>query len=323
MLHRMLYGIALAAALLPAQQLSLNGPVTGFVFDTPTHGFRALIGFPGSASLQPPAIAGFDAGFVAPRADYAIAIKAGHSSLVQGLGSAQPSIAELAGVAGAPDSVQWSAEGSVAALYSQAGNWIQPITGLPDQPVAGDVVDLSAFSGTLTSVAIDRTGNWIAAGFAGDGVFLKTPGQPFVPALQVANPVALAFSAGAQTLYVVDAAAPQLLRLNTADFSAQSVPLEGLSDPVAVASGKDLDNRDVVYVAGRNDHLFRIYDSSTYDVLADLPLDFAPDRIVPLRGLSYALDARQNEGDPLWVFSNAPAAAVFFVPAPASVEAGQ
>lgn len=325
MLRRLFFGIALAAGLLPAQQLSLTGPVTGFVFDAPTRGFRALIGFPGSASLQLPAIDGFDAGFVAPQADYAIAIKAGACSLVQGLSSSHPSISELPGLAGLPDDVQWSGDASVAVLYSQAGHWIQPITGLPAYPVPGDVIDLSSFSGALTSVAMDRTGKWIAAAFNGGagGVFLKASGQSFAPALQSANPVALAFSADAKYLYVVDAAALQLVQLNTADFGAQYFPLDGFSDPIAVAPGKDSANRNVLYVAGRNDRLFRIYDASTYDVLADLPLDFAPDRILPLRGSSFLLYARQNDGDPLWVFSSAPKPAVFFVPAPPAAEAGQ
>lgn len=320
--YRIFFAIALASAVLAAQPLSLTGPVAGFVFDVPTHGFRRIIGFPGSAVLQQPAIDGFDAGFVGPQKDYAIALKAGRCALVQGLGSTQPSVSEISGIFGAPDSVQWSGDGSVAVLYSQAGSWIQPVTGLPNAPVAGDVIDVSSFPGTLSSVAIDRTGKMMAAGFAGGGagVFLAPPGQPLLSALQVANPVALAFSSDGQKLYVLDAAAPALLELNVADFSAQPLPLDGLGDPVAVAIGTGATGRALLYVASRSDRLFRIYDASTHDIVADLPLDFAPDRVISLSSTSYVLCARQQDGDPLWVFTSAPGAAVFFVPAPPAAE---
>ena len=55
---------------LPAQQTNLSGPIEGFTFDAPTGSFRAVIGFPGSASLGPAILAGFDHGSVAPQKDY-------------------------------------------------------------------------------------------------------------------------------------------------------------------------------------------------------------------------------------------------------------
>ena len=129
--------IGLSANRLPAQQTSLSGPVEAFTFDAPTRSIRAVIGFSGAASFGPALLDNLDLASVAPGQNYGVVFESGKCLLVSGLGSKKISTAAIAGVTKYPDAIVWSGNGSLAILYSRAGDWFQTIAGFPNAPVAG------------------------------------------------------------------------------------------------------------------------------------------------------------------------------------------
>jgi hypothetical protein len=311
-------GIALSIGFLQGQPTFLSGPVEGFTFDPPTQSFRALIGLPGSALFGPALATGFDSGSVAPHKNYGIGLQQGNCLLVSSLDSDQISTTSIAGLSGQPEAITWSADGSIAVLYSRTGAWLQVLRGLPGAPQMDASVDLSPLGGSLTAVASDPQGKRIALAMQGDngGALLLTDVQSFASVLPLANPTALTFSEDGASLYVLDGNSLQLDVVALSDGSFQTLSLDGLQDPFAIASGRDSQNRQIVYVASRNDQDFRAYDRATQQLLADLPLDFKPTGIVALGRNSFVIAARSKTQSPLWLFTTAPQPAVYFVPAP-------
>ncbi|HYL35965.1 MAG TPA: hypothetical protein VEV17_08645 [Bryobacteraceae bacterium] len=310
----LLLGIA-AAVNVAAQPAALSGPIEGFTFDAPTASLRAVIGFPGAASFGPVLLGGLDAGWVAPGRNFALLFQGGNSLLATQLDSAQISQSPIAGLAGQPDSITWSGDGSVAILYSRAGNWIQTLSGLPDNPTAGALVDLSPLGGALAAVAADQNGKQVAFAMTGNaaGVYLLT--SAFTPLLQFANPIALAFSHDGSGLFALDISSMQLSLVNLTSLDSQNVPLQGLADPFAVHPAVDSQNREVVYVASRSDQLLREYDVAGQQVVADLPLYFTPTGLADFGKNSFLIAARSQPSDPLWLLASLPQPEVYFVPA--------
>ncbi len=312
----LLLGHFLSVAVVFAQQALIHGPVEGFTFDRPSKSFRAMIGLPGSASFGPAILDGFDSGSVAPHKNYAIAFSQGGCLLVTALDSAVSTVS-IADVSAQPERIAWSGDGSVAILYSTAANWLQRISGLPGNPQVDAPVDLSTLNGSLSAVAIDRQGKNVALAIQGDsgGVYLLADTQNFIPALITAKPAALVFSEDGTILYVLDRSTLQLTELTLNDWSLQTLTLDGLTDPIAIGSGRDAQNRQVIFVAGGRDQLLRAYDSGTQQVLVDLALDSQPTGIVPFGRNSFVIGARLQASDPLWLFVSSPQPAVYFVPA--------
>jgi sugar lactone lactonase YvrE len=173
-------------------------------------------------------------------------------------------------------------------------------------------------------VASDPQGKRIALATQGDngGAFLLTDVQSFAPVLPLANPSALAFSEDGASLYVLDGNSLQLDVAALSDGSFQTMSLDGLQDPIAIASGRDSQNRQIVYVASRSDQDFRAYDRATQQLLTDLALDFKPTGIVALGRNSFVIFTRSKTQSPLWLFTTEPQPAVYFVPAPQPAPGG-
>ena len=300
-----------------SQEASLTGPVEAYTFDLPTKSFRAVIGSPGSSVFGPALASGFDAGWVAPHTSYAIAFQQGSGMLVGGLDSSQVWTTPLAGLNGQPDGISWAADGSKAALYSVTGNWVQVLSGLPNNPQVASAIDIATLNGTLCAVAIGQHGQRIALAIQGDsgGVFLLTDDGALAPVLPMGFPTALAFSDDGNALFVLDGAVLALDVVSVNDGSVQTVALDGLQNPLAIASGRDSQNHLVLYIASGTDQILRVYDPATQQALADLPLDFKPTAIAPFGLHSSVLASRSHSADPLWLLRSVPSPAVYFVPA--------
>ena len=307
----------LSLRFLVAQQSTLTGPVEGFTFDLPTGSFRAVIGLPGAASLGPPLLSQFEFGSVSPGKDYGIAFTGGHAILVSQFGSGQALTSELSDAARQPEGVVWSADGSQALLYSLSGGWIQRVVGLPDTARFESAIDLSPLGGTVAAVAADPLGTRIAVAIQGNnsGVYVMDGNRDFVSIRPTGKPIALAFSEDGQKLYILDGDTLQLSELSLGDSNSRGCSIDGLQDPIAIQVAHDAANRPVLYVAARGDRLVRTYDVSSFQVLANTPLDFEPTAIQAFGQHSFLLGPRLHDGDPLWCFTNVPQLRVYFVPA--------
>jgi hypothetical protein len=303
-----------------AQPSLLSGPIEGYTFDAPTGSIRAVIGSLGSASLGPPVLKLLDFASVAPHQTYAIASRSGQALLVSGLQSEPVSTTVLPRSVSAPEGLVWSDDGSVAILYSQTGNWIQTLTGLPNSLTAGPVISLVPLAGSLSSVATDVHGLRIAVGVTGGaaGVYEIVGGQNSVPLLDISAPVALGFSDDG-TLYALDGATEQISEIGVSESgsvtsSTQTWPL-ALDNAIAIRPARDASNHQILYVAAGSDRLLVAYDASSHQNIAAIPLSFAPTTLMPLGSNGFLLRTRSNSSDPLWSFTNTPQPSVYFVPA--------
>jgi hypothetical protein len=296
---------------------SLSGPVEGFLFDQPTQSLRAVDGFPGSAMFGPALESEVTFGSVGPYQNYAIAVKSGHTLFLSALGSGHLSTVTLTGIAGEPDGVVWSADSSVAVLYSSSGNWIQTVSGLPKTPHVNSHLTLSALGGTLADIATDADGKKIAIAMRGSkgGVFLNTASQKFVPLLEMENPMALSFSEDGSDLYALDGNALKLSAITLSNSSSRVLPLPGLKDPFAIRAGHDTSNHPVVFVASLKDRLVGVFNPASEKLQTIIHLGFQPTGLQDLGRNSFVIGSRSKPGDPLWLFSTTPKPAVYFVPA--------
>ena len=303
-------GALLAGGFVRGQSSGLSGPVQGFTFDPPVQHIRAVIGALGSASLGPLLLSPVDSAFVAPRQNYAIGIRRGQVLFVSGLGTPQVSVAELAG-ASVPDGVAWSDDASVAVFYSQTGGWIQMYSGFPGSISAGTQISTATLGGSLTAVAADAHGQRIAVGISADrGAVYEVAGGSFSPILAMARPIALAYAADDGALYALDASLNQVSEVGT----AQAWALDA-GDAIAIRPAVDAANRKVLYIAGRSSRSLLVYDRSTHQLNASVPLSFAPGIIDPFGPNGFLLTHRSAGTDPLWSFTNSAQPAVYFVPA--------
>jgi len=301
---------------LPAQPAAFSGPVEALTFDAPTRSVRAVIGFPGAASFGPALLDSLDFASVAPRQSYGIVFARGKCLFVSALGSKTISTVAIAGVNTYPDGIVWSGNGSLAILYSRGGSWFQTITGFPAAPVAGELVDVSKLGGAFTAVAVDTPGIQISVALSGDngGVYQATDGQ-FTRLASMAKPVSLSFSNDGLSLYALDAAALQVIEVTLSNHGLQILPLPGFTNPIALQSIEDSQNRQVLYIAGGSDRLLRILDVASQQILTDVPLNFQPTSLVPFGSSSFVLAYRSQSSNPLWLFTNTPQPGAYFVPA--------
>lgn len=298
-----------------AAQTRLNGPIEGFTFDAPTESLRGIIGFLGSASLGPAIGSKLQYASAAPHKNYAIAFKDGQCLIVSGLDSEQITTSIVSESLAMPEGVAWSGDGSLAVLYSRAGNWVQVVSGLPVAPTIGPSLDISSLDGTLSTVAIDLHGGHIAVAVEGDkgGVFQIADDQTFLPLFSAPKATSLSFTDDGGTLYILEGGSKQLSELNLSDLTSQTWGVAELEHPAAVRIGRDSTQRQVIYLAG--DHLLLVYDLVSHEAIGSAQLAFEPTKIELLGGDSYLLRSRSNNDDPLWSFRNSPQPVVYFVPA--------
>ncbi len=311
-MRRFLYLLLLSAA--AYAQAPLTGPVEAYTFDAPTSSFRALVGFIGSSSLGPALLDRVDYGSVAPRRDYALAIREEKVVLVSGLSTDAVKTSEVSGIFGKPEGTAWSGDGSLAIVFSKTANWLQIVKGLPAAPEAGSPIALSSLGSPLTFVSISARGDRIAIGIEGEtgGVF-EISGQNIVPLAAIAKPVAGAFSTNSASLYVLDGNR-QITAVNWQDRTTQTWALDNIQDPSALRVVRERD-ADTLFVTGKSDRRLSSYEASTGTPGATMELDFEPTSMEPLGRTSYSLAARTGKTDPLWSFVNSPQPAVYFVPA--------
>lgn len=295
------------------QQIGFGGPVEGYIFDPPTASLRAVAGFPGAASFGPALLSGLEFGSAAPQQNYAVAFQSGNCVLVNSLDSGTLSTVPIPAATQRPDGIAWSADGSVAVLYSRSASWLQILSLLPGNPTASGYIDLSSLGGSLVSVAVDGKGQQVAIAIGGPaaGLYLMTASESFAPVLQLSNPVALSFSNDSTQLFAIDVASMQLAVVSLASFHSQMAPLDGLADPFALREAAD----QKLYVASRSDRRLRVYDLSNLQALSDLPLSFAPTGIEQFGPNSFLVGSRTQATDPLWLLTNAAQPAAYFVPA--------
>ncbi len=225
----------------------LKVPVLGYVVfgHTMRHSpveLRPILGVPQSAGLGNPIPlpAGITQLALAPRQDYAL-VQAGSSRIVQSMPIEAGAACDLVSIEGAfdnPDRIDFSPNGTVAALYSSKHQSIQLIGGLPAAPrVLGERPAVVSW-GRVSAVAVSDDGAAVLLG-SSDGesgavTLLPENGTPRT-LLSVSLPSALRFFPQAHDALLADSKRNQILLMRditgTFSFSALAVESQGVSAP--------------------------------------------------------------------------------------------
>jgi len=296
------------------------------LFDPPTKSIRPILGMLGSAYLGLSVLNNLDAAWIAPGKQHGIATQNGGVLLISSLGSNQPTTTVLNGVVDQPEGVRWSADGSVAVLYSASGTWIQRFTNLPDSPLPGPSTDLSALGGVVSAVASDADGRRVLIGIrlqTGGGVYLASDDQAPVFQTAMMDPSALAFSDNTDIQYAADRATGQLFELRNSGAIPVLTADQGAADTVAVRSGVDSQGQRLFFLASRAGQAIRVYDATSYAKLEEIALETPPAGLDPVDDNSFLIAARTKDGDAVWLLSRKPPVAVYFVPTPLASGGGQ
>ena len=313
---------AWAARAEESARAGLRGPVMGYVLDATTKAIRPVNGIPGSSVLDQPLVLPFPVAAAAfsPRGDFALVTSASddHTAYVlRNLGDV-PHIDPIEGGISGADRVFLNADASAGVLLASDGRQLQFLQRFPASPMVGPLLNLSSISGTITALAIDRTGSnvLIAVSDAHGALYLATPDLQ-IPRL-IANfgsPTAVAFLNGDQDVIVADAATNEITLLRNFAGTPQAFRLAGERDGVSGPVGLRIspDSRKL-YIASAPSRTLDIWNFEAQSIEASYPLDAEPTRLTPFRGSSIFL--LNDVGDhPLVLVDAALDPAVYFVPA--------
>src|SRR5271165_3132771 len=160
--------IMLIAAAPSYAQMTLGGPVTGYIFDGPGRSIRSILGRPGAAYLGPVSVTDWDLASIAPNGKTALGLRGQSVNLIPNTANPE-SWTPLNQIIGTADRIAWSADSTEAVLLSSAGRQLQSITGLDATPVVHPAADLSALGSAISGWSVSPDARSIAfiAGAAG------------------------------------------------------------------------------------------------------------------------------------------------------------
>jgi hypothetical protein len=150
-----------------AQQGSIGGPVSGFVFDGGSQALRPIRGSAGAATFGDPIACAYPltAAYVAPHQDSAFGVAAAGATGIAThyftLNSSTLTEVSIAGLMTQPEHVVFSPSGTAAALY--ANGQAQLVTGLPGSPVLAGSLPLRQGAQSIhpTSLAVSDDGTYL------------------------------------------------------------------------------------------------------------------------------------------------------------------
>jgi len=297
------------------QSVGFQGPISGFVYDPPSRMIRPLLGIPGATYLGPALLKDVDWASIAPGGTWAFVTRRGTGNFWGGVSQLAPTLTSLEGLIQAVDHVAWSSTGSYAVLYSSSANRLQRVSLTGSGPAADSPLDLSSW-GNPATLAIDPTGQRIAFGVAGSGLYLLNVGQ--APALisAMVQPGPMAFDGTGLCLYATDLGQSQIV-----EFASGSGPLAFA--PLAPPNGDPV-NPVGLAVSGGGSYLLladsagqavQVYQIASQSLANTIPLASAPSGLVALSSAPYFL---LNGGDTevsLLILDARGTPSVFFVPA--------
>ncbi|HWF46284.1 MAG TPA: hypothetical protein VG168_04710 [Bryobacteraceae bacterium] len=234
----------------PRPQLSqsspLAQPVLGYVWDKSAAAFRKVQGIPGASFARDLYFTGWSlvSGRVSPDQTSALMIDSSgtlyHATLPpdnypSALTSGLPADAQIA----------FSPSGNYAVLFGADMPQTILISGLPNQPVTGDVAALSSIAG-ITSAAVSDSGLVLAAApiSGAEAQIYSASASSAQPILvtQVGQAGGLSFVRGASTALATDTAAGTVLLLSNLGGSGTVQTLAtGLAQPANVSASYDGD----------------------------------------------------------------------------------
>jgi hypothetical protein len=193
---------SLTGLLLQAQQSRVEGPISGYVFDSSARALRPILGVPGASLFGAPLDFGFaiSSAYAAPRQDAAFVVAADGSLHVFSLSSGAAAEQSVSNLVKSPESVVFSPSGTSAALY--AGGSIEVVTGFPKSVTVSGGLNLP--SGTVPdSLAISDDGSALLVS-ANKAVWLYGSLNALGKLMDTTGAAMVAFASGGHNAAVVD-----------------------------------------------------------------------------------------------------------------------
>lgn len=326
---RKLFLLSVVAGLvsLASADSGVHGPVTGFVVDRGAHSIRPINGLAGASWLANPLSLPFavQRAVFPPQGSFAVALSApdGGPWLVTALDAEQPSVSPLPVAVAGVDQFVMTASGSAAAFYSSSRAQLQIVTGLPDGPSVGPVIDLSALPGSLSAMALSADGSTalLAAKAANGGaVFLLAPGADGTAAprflMQSPAPAVVAYL-GATAALVADNSTNQVFvirdLLGAAGVFLAAGVADGISGPVGIGVSADGQR---VFVANAGSGTVTAHDAAFALPAESLSVPVGLSRLDRVSAGAFLLNDAGN--GPLFLLDTSGAGRVYFVPATAT-----
>ncbi len=299
------------------QNLTIQGPGGGFIFDAEVGGIRPVIGIPGSSYLGPAVLAGLSLGAVAPDGKRALVANRDGVRLIADLRDVASSARWLPGALENPDRVLWGA-GSSAVLYSTQSRQMQFLRDEGAGLVPGPLCDLTALPSPVELLAADAGAGIAAVAASNEGrltVYLIRAGAAPQAAITVGGPAAAAFGGQGTVLYLADAASSSIwaLRNLSGDIQVETLPETGggIKEPAGLALRGD---EKLLYLADAACRCIRAYDAATGRLQQELELDSAPSSLAPFSPTAFLVNARRQAKEPVWILETSPQAGVLFIP---------
>jgi len=259
---------------------------------------------------------GLDSASIAPGGAWAFTTRSRRGTLVNGLLQLSPRPVTLTGLIEEADLVAWSRDGSFALLYDSKGGQLQRIRLSATTASAEPPLDLSLW-GKATALAIDPTGQKIAFGVPGTGLYLLTVGH--LPALisSMSQPIAISFDATGVHLFAVDLGQQQILGFDSGGGAFLFASLVQPNGSVLSPTGLGVSGGGrYLLVSDTSRQAVLVYEIASQSLSSIIPLAFPPSR---LEALSSSPSFVLNGTDPrqsILILDATQNPSVYFVPAP-------
>jgi hypothetical protein len=243
----------------------VGAPTLAFVFDKDAGAIRRIPGVDGSAYLGEliPVGQPLSAGFTSPQQDYAAGVSAkGQVLLIAFSHGSAISINPLESVPASPDKLVFSPTGNTLAVFYSSTSKVMVVAGVPGNPAASPVWDLTQYGGTLSALGVQDGGIGLAGVTQSDGtgsLILLSPNGSTSVITAMGRPSAIQFVWGKS-----DAAIADSTRGTVGLFQNVTGPLQisqlvkdtdGLAHPDLVAIDR-FSQRVVAAQQGTNSGLF-------------------------------------------------------------------
>jgi hypothetical protein len=305
----------LILAPLSAQQLALQGPTSGLIYDETRRAIRPILGIPGGAHLSVPIFTDLDYASIAPNGQTALGVRNGRVLVIRGLTSRQTTVDALVGAIVNPDRILWSENSTTAVLCSDGR--LQRVTNLDNTPATEGIVGFPSLKGRITTIAVDPSGRKIVAGIrgqSGGAVFFISEYGDISQLTSMEEPSAAVFTQDGQDIYVADRASEQVWLFRNASAQAPATLMldtsNGISDPVGLAvAGQRL------FVVNGTKQAVRTYDLPSVTFAGEYLLDTAPRGIERIGGSYYRVTVASSARSELWLLDvRSQQPSIFFVP---------
>ena len=301
-LNRVRLASILILAPLSAQQLTLQGPTSGLIYDETRRAIRPILGIPGGAHLSGPIFTDLDYASIAPNGNTALGVRNGKVLVIRGLTSGQITADILLGAIVNPYLILWSENSTTAVLCSDGR--LQRVTNLDSTPATEGIVGFPFLKGRVTAVAVDPSARKIVAGIrgqSGGAVFFISEYGDISQLTSMEEPSAAVFTQDGQDVYVADRTSEQVWLFRNASAQAPAALMldtsNGISDPVGLTvAGQRL------FVVNGTKHTVRSYDLPNVTFAGEYLLETAPRGIERIGGsLYYRVTAAPSVSSELWL----------------------